>query len=169
LYGKDHTEVATDLSKLAEVLQDNGNLEAAEPLHRRALSIREQHLGPDHPDLAITLSNLALLLQCKEGSNSEEVMSYKQRACSIWERAYAPASAPAKDGAPGHNTTGVGGREGNRNPNPNPKKREEEGAERGIVPEEAARTQRGNMEPNRWGPSDTPVSVKGSSVLKTWL
>ncbi len=33
----------------------------AEPLFQQALRIREQNLGPDHPDLAPLLNNLALL------------------------------------------------------------------------------------------------------------
>ena len=35
----------------------------AEPLFRRALAIFEASLGPDHPDFATQLNNLALLLQ----------------------------------------------------------------------------------------------------------
>ena len=35
----------------------------AEPLCLRALQIREQVLGPDHPDVAKQLNNLALLCQ----------------------------------------------------------------------------------------------------------
>ncbi len=34
----------------------------AEPLHRRALEICEAALGPDHPDVATSLNNLAVLL-----------------------------------------------------------------------------------------------------------
>src|SRR6202023_951434 len=33
----------------------------AEPLYRRALAIREQYLGPQHPDTATILHNLAML------------------------------------------------------------------------------------------------------------
>jgi hypothetical protein len=35
----------------------------AEPLYRRALAIREQSYGPDHPEVANVLNNLATLLQ----------------------------------------------------------------------------------------------------------
>ena len=37
----------------------------AEPLLRRALAIREEALGPDHPDTATSLNNLAVLLQAQ--------------------------------------------------------------------------------------------------------
>ena len=33
----------------------------AEPLHKRALEIREKALGPVHPDVASSLNNLASL------------------------------------------------------------------------------------------------------------
>ena len=34
-------------------------VEAAQPLYERALRIREETLGPDHPDVAMTLNHLA--------------------------------------------------------------------------------------------------------------
>ena len=33
----------------------------AEPLHQRALAICEKALGPEHPDVAMSLNNLAAL------------------------------------------------------------------------------------------------------------
>jgi len=33
----------------------------AEPLYKRSLAIREKALGPDHPDVAQSLNNLAVL------------------------------------------------------------------------------------------------------------
>jgi Flp pilus assembly protein TadD len=38
-------------------------LAEAEPLLRRALAIFEQSFGPEHPEVATTLNNLAMLLQ----------------------------------------------------------------------------------------------------------
>jgi len=40
-----------------------GRYAAAEPLFQRSLAIREQQLGADHPDTAISLNNLAGLYQ----------------------------------------------------------------------------------------------------------
>jgi tetratricopeptide (TPR) repeat protein len=45
------------------LLQATNRLAEAEPLYRRALAIDEQSYGPDHPDVAGNLNNLALLLQ----------------------------------------------------------------------------------------------------------
>ena len=39
----------------------------AEALYRRALSIKESLLGRDHPDVALSLNNLALLLEGTDG------------------------------------------------------------------------------------------------------
>jgi len=44
-------------------LQDTNRLGEAEPLMKRALAIDEKSYGPDHPDVAISLNNLAALLQ----------------------------------------------------------------------------------------------------------
>ncbi|CAM9775449.1 unnamed protein product, partial [Sphacelaria rigidula] len=35
-----------------------GEIEQSEPLHRRALAIRESFLGPEHKDVAFSLHNL---------------------------------------------------------------------------------------------------------------
>ena len=40
-----------------------GNYEDAKPLYERSLAIREKVLGPDHPDVATCLNNLAGLLE----------------------------------------------------------------------------------------------------------
>jgi hypothetical protein len=38
-----------------------GDLAGARPYYERALAIREKALGPDHPDTAQSLNNLAVL------------------------------------------------------------------------------------------------------------
>ena len=45
------------------VLQAQGKLAEAEPLYQRAIEIGEKTLGPDHPNIATRLNNLATLLQ----------------------------------------------------------------------------------------------------------
>jgi CHAT domain-containing protein len=60
--------VATSLDNLAEFLssrcgwEDQRQYAAAEPLYRRSLAIRETTFGPNHPDVAQSLNNLAGLL-----------------------------------------------------------------------------------------------------------
>lgn len=76
--GSYHPEVATSFKNLASLLlvqvgstelnrdddsASQGHLDEAKPLFKRALKIREKVLGPDHPDTATSLDNLASLLQ----------------------------------------------------------------------------------------------------------
>jgi tetratricopeptide (TPR) repeat protein len=62
-----------------------GKYSAAEPLLRRALSIREALLGPQHPELAPVLSNLGTLQQVQHNFPQAELL-YK-RALDIWQKA----------------------------------------------------------------------------------
>ena len=57
----EHPYVAENLNHLAEQYRLQGRYAEAEPLYKRALSIREKALGPEHPQVATTLNNLAAL------------------------------------------------------------------------------------------------------------
>ena len=52
--------MAGSLNNLAEVYRLEVRNAEAEPLHKRALAIREKARGPAHPDVATSLNNLAL-------------------------------------------------------------------------------------------------------------
>ena len=54
----------------SHLLASQGMYNFAEPLYERAHGIRERSLGPDHPDLAISLKKLA-------ASKTSQVMVYK--------------------------------------------------------------------------------------------
>jgi len=60
----------------------------AESLYQRALKIREAQLGPDHPDVASSLNNLAALYQAMGGYGQAE--PYYQRALKIVEAKLGP-------------------------------------------------------------------------------
>ena len=47
------------------LLQDKGDLAAAEPLYREALEVRRATLGNRHPDTLASIGNLGLLLKDK--------------------------------------------------------------------------------------------------------
>ena len=51
------------LDRAATYLQVHARLAEARPLAERALAIDEAAYGPDHPDVAIRLNNLALILR----------------------------------------------------------------------------------------------------------
>ena len=67
----------------AGLLETKGNLAEAELLYRRALVIREEKLGTDHPDVANTLNNLAGLLKTKRDFAEAEPLY--RRALGILE------------------------------------------------------------------------------------
>ena len=52
-------EAASLLSRVGWYLYNHTQYRETEPLHRRALAIREQLLGPEHPETAASLNNLA--------------------------------------------------------------------------------------------------------------
>ena len=54
-------QVAEYLSNLAILHNQAGDGERAQPLYERALAIWERAYGPDHPDVAHTLTDLAVL------------------------------------------------------------------------------------------------------------
>jgi len=55
-----------NLNNLALLLHVQGQLTEAESLHKRALAIKKEALGPDHADVATSLNNLAALYHAQE-------------------------------------------------------------------------------------------------------
>ena len=70
------------------MLESKGDYAAAEPLYRRALAIAEKTLGPDHPNTAMSLDNLAGLLASKGDYAAAEPLY--RRALGIAEKALGP-------------------------------------------------------------------------------
>ena len=68
--GEPDLRLATSLSNLAAVYQDNGEYALAEQLYRRALAIEQEILLPGDPVLTDTLSNLAAV-QLAAGKSPE--------------------------------------------------------------------------------------------------
>ena len=65
---------------MAGLYQARGQYEAAEPLYLRALKIREEQLGKNHPNTATSLNNLARLYQAR--GQDEKAISLLER----WRR-----------------------------------------------------------------------------------
>jgi tetratricopeptide (TPR) repeat protein len=76
------------LNNLALLYQAQGKYEQAEPLYQRALAIREQQLGPQHPDTAGSLNNLAGLYDAQ--GKYEQAEPLYQRALAILEQQLGP-------------------------------------------------------------------------------
>jgi tetratricopeptide (TPR) repeat protein len=61
--GQDHLGVAASLNNLALLYYCEAKYDAAEPLYRRALEIREKNLGADDPAVQQTMQFYAALLR----------------------------------------------------------------------------------------------------------
>jgi len=70
------------------LLESKGDYAGAEPLYRRALAIAEKTLGPNHPNTATALDNLAGLLE--SGGDVAGAEPLYRRALSIAEKALGP-------------------------------------------------------------------------------
>jgi tetratricopeptide (TPR) repeat protein len=76
------------LNWLAYYLKQVAQYAEAEPLYERAIAIGEKTLGPEHPDLAIMLNNLALLYSVQ--GKYDEAEPLLKRAFAIDEKALGP-------------------------------------------------------------------------------
>lgn len=81
-------KLASLLCKTADYLYDRAQYKQAEPLYERALRIREQELGPEHPDVAYPLHGLANLSYV-QGKYEQAELLY-QRALRMREDALGP-------------------------------------------------------------------------------
>jgi CHAT domain-containing protein/tetratricopeptide (TPR) repeat protein len=79
---------ADELNRRVIELYRAGRYAEAIPLVQQALAIYEKALGPDHPDVATAVNNLALLYD-KQGRTAEAEPLYK-RALPIYEKAFGP-------------------------------------------------------------------------------
>lgn len=79
---------ALSLTHLANIHHARGDYSEALDLHARALAIREQALGPEHPDVAISLNNLAVTHAAR--GEHEEALALYERALAIDEAALGP-------------------------------------------------------------------------------
>jgi tetratricopeptide (TPR) repeat protein len=78
----EHDSVHATFSLAFEkVGDDQGQYAKAEPLYQRALAIREKALGPEHPDVATSLENYAVLL--RKMDRSHEATPLESRANAI--------------------------------------------------------------------------------------
>lgn len=79
-YGED-PKTATLLNNMGVVLRAQGRHRDAEPLLRRALLMKENTLGPYHPSVAHTLTNLAEVLD--QLGRGDEAAKMRLRAAAI--------------------------------------------------------------------------------------
>lgn len=79
---------ASRLLRQAKGYRERQMVKEGVPLAERALELREKHLGPDHPDVALALTACAdILLLGNDDKRSEPLL---QRALAIYEKAFGP-------------------------------------------------------------------------------
>ena len=78
---------ASDLNERAIKLGNAGRYSEAEPLYKQSLAIREKVLGPNHPDVAASLNNLAELYRTGRYTDAEPLL---KRALAIREKSLGP-------------------------------------------------------------------------------
>src|SRR5260370_28512666 len=81
-------DAASLLHRVGWYLNDRARYREAEPLYQRALAIREQQLGPEHPDTASSLNNLAVLYRAQ--GKYEQAEPLLKRALAIAEQQSGP-------------------------------------------------------------------------------
>jgi tetratricopeptide (TPR) repeat protein len=82
------TEAAGLLNRVGDYLLQRGEYEQVESLHKLALAIREEVLGTEHGDTAISLSHLALYYESQ--GKYEQAEPLYQRALAIGEETLDP-------------------------------------------------------------------------------
>ena len=67
---------------------DNDRYAEVEPLYKRSLAIKEKILGPEHPDVALSLYNLAYLYHNQARYVEVETERLYKRSLAIVEKAF---------------------------------------------------------------------------------
>ena len=66
--GPDHVDVAASLNNIAVLLKTSGQFEEAEEMYNRSIAIKENALGPNHPQVLLLPVLLAYLQSLSEGA-----------------------------------------------------------------------------------------------------
>jgi len=82
------TEAAGLLNRVGYYLWQRGEYQQVESLHLRALAIREEVLGPEHGDTAVSLEHLARIYESQ--GKYEQAKPLYQRVLAINEKIYEP-------------------------------------------------------------------------------
>lgn len=81
-------EIAVGLSGLGSHYAERGRYREATALLEHAAELRRRVLGPHHPDLGITLHNLAVT--CRRGGDASRAATIQTEALAIFEQALGP-------------------------------------------------------------------------------
>lgn len=91
--GQAEVETADSLSQKVMTLYHAGKYQAAFPIARKVLRIRERTQGPDHYDVAVTLQTLAGLYEAV--GDLSQAQSFDKRALKILDKDLESETQPA--------------------------------------------------------------------------
>src|SRR4051794_17971195 len=81
-YSSSTGTTAQTLNNLASLYDNQGKYGDAKLMYERALAIREEVLGPKHPDTAASLNNLALLYD-NQGKYDDAELAVRASTCDM--------------------------------------------------------------------------------------
>jgi len=84
------------MANLGNALHALDREEEALKIHLEALAIREATLGPEHPDVAVSLNNLGVIYT--QAERYDEAIAVLDRARAIWLRALGPSNPTVLNG-----------------------------------------------------------------------
>jgi Tfp pilus assembly protein PilF len=76
------------------LLKAQGDFAGARPLYERALAIREKALGPEHPETAASLNNLAVLLGGQGDFAGARLLLKRALAIAAKQVKHSPSAKP---------------------------------------------------------------------------
>ncbi len=90
--GPSNPFLLTSLYSLAAFYRDQQEFSKAEMVYQRALALKENSTGPEHPDVALILENYARLL--KTANRQAEALPLESRARAIRAQVPSPSKYP---------------------------------------------------------------------------
>jgi tetratricopeptide (TPR) repeat protein len=86
LQGREHLNVASALGYVADVFDDQGRHEEALEYYERALAMKHNALGKDHPSVAEPLFNLAIAYLKVDGKMEDAATTFEElaRICHVY-------------------------------------------------------------------------------------
>jgi tetratricopeptide (TPR) repeat protein len=79
-----------DACAYAAILDGLDRYDESEPIYRHALAVFERRLGPEHMEIAITLSNLAAVMRYRGNAHEAEELyrrALEMKRAAFWRRA----------------------------------------------------------------------------------
>jgi tetratricopeptide (TPR) repeat protein len=87
-FGEKSLQVARALWMLARIYREQGNIKRSLKVHRKVLRYRQKALGDDHEDVAVSMTDIALIL-IEDFAECDEALDLLNQATRIQSRALA--------------------------------------------------------------------------------